>query len=80
MWVSPFTFNKNLFGYPEKEDNETVAEGFRKRLKVVGGFNYVPNPLPMRNSRKAIVYYLFFASQKPVAAEIIMDIFNNYRE
>ncbi|MBI4683080.1 MAG: hypothetical protein HY757_08280 [Nitrospirae bacterium] len=26
-----------------------------------------------------MVYYLFFASQKPVAAGIIQDIFNKYR-
>lgn len=75
-----YSTTKNLFGYPEKEDNETVAEGFRMRLKEVGGFSYVPDPLPMRNSRNAIVYYLFFASQKPVAAEIIMDIFRTYRK
>ncbi len=75
-----YSTNKNLFGYPEKEDNETIAEGFRQRLKDVAGFSYVPKPLPMRNSRKAIVYYLFFASQKPVAGKIIADIFNNYRK
>ncbi len=27
----------------------------------------------------AIVHYLFFASQKPVAAEIIKDTFDKYR-
>jgi three-Cys-motif partner protein len=75
-----YSTNKNLFGYPEKEDNETIAEGFRQRLKEVGGFSFVPKPLPMRNSRNAIVYYLFFASQKPVAVEIIMDIFDKYKE
>jgi three-Cys-motif partner protein len=76
-----YSTKENLFGYyVEKEDNETVAEGFRMRLKEVGGFSYVPDPLPMRNSRRAIVYYLFFASQKPVAAEIIIDIFRTYRK
>jgi three-Cys-motif partner protein len=74
-----YSTKRNLFGYPEKEDNETVAEGFRQRLKKVAGFSYVPEPLPMRNSRNAIVYYLFFASQKPVASRIIADIFNRYR-
>lgn len=68
----------NLFGYPEKEDNETVAESFRKRLQKVAGFNHVPSPLPMRNSKGAIVYYLFFASQKPVAKKIVQDIFKKH--
>ncbi len=33
----------------------------------------------MRNSTKAVIYYLFFASQKPVAEKIIGDIFSKYR-
>ena len=74
-----YTTDQNLFGFPEKEDNETVAEGFRKRLKKIAGFKEVPKPLPMRNSKGAIVYYLFFASQKPVARDIIEAIFSKYR-
>lgn len=73
-----YSTDRNLFGYPEKEDNETIAEGFRKRLQKVAGFNHVPSPLPMRNSKGAIVYYLFFASQKPVAKEIVQDIFKKH--
>jgi three-Cys-motif partner protein len=69
-----------LFGnIVEKEDNEAVAEGFRQRLENVAGFKHVPSPMPMRNSKGAVVYYLFFASQKPVAAGIVRDIFNRYR-
>ena len=63
----------------EKVNNETVAEAFRERLRCVAGFKHVPKPLPMRNSKGAIVYYLFFASQKPVAEKIIQHIFNKYR-
>jgi hypothetical protein len=33
----------------------------------------------MRNSQGATVYYLFFASQKPVAQDIVEDIFRKYR-
>lgn len=69
----------NLFGIPEKEANEVIAEAFRKRLKDIGGFRQVPEPLPMRNSRGAIVYYLFFASQVDVAEKIVLDIFGKYR-
>jgi len=48
-------------------------------LKNVAGFAEVPEPLPMRNSTGAIVYYLFFASQKPVALKIVKDILEKYR-
>lgn len=71
-----------LFGLPaeEKVSNEAVAEAFRKRLKEVAGFRNVLNPIAMRNSQNAVVYYLYFASQKPVAEEIVRDIFTKYRD
>jgi three-Cys-motif partner protein len=75
-----YTTERSLFGFEEKVDNETIAEGFRKRLLKVAGFKQVPNPLPMRNSKGVIVYYLFFASQKPVAMNIVQDIFKKYRQ
>ena len=73
-----YTTKLNLFGYPEKEENTVVAEGFRQRLLKVAGFKHVVEPLPMRNTRGAIVYYLFFASQKLAAEDIIADIFKKY--
>jgi len=73
-----YTTERNFLDLPEKEDNETIAEGFRARLKKEAGFNYVPKPIPMRNLRGAIVYYLFFASQKLVAGNIIEYIFSKY--
>jgi three-Cys-motif partner protein len=69
----------NLFNEPEKQSNEDIAEAFRKRLKEVAGFARVPKPVPMRNSRGAIVYYLFFASQKNTAEHIVLDIFKKYQ-
>jgi three-Cys-motif partner protein len=70
-----------LFGdEEEKTNNEIVAEAFRERLKKVAGFVNVPAPLPMRNSRGAVVYYLFFASKKPVAQHIVTDIFKTYKD
>ena len=68
----------NLFGLEEKMDNETVAEAFRQRIRQVAGFAHVPKPLPMRNTKGSIVYYLFFASPKPVADHIVQDIFSTY--
>jgi three-Cys-motif partner protein len=71
-----------LWGPPaeEKASNEAIADAFRKRLKEVAGFANVPKPIAMRNSQNAVVYYLYFASQKPVAEEIVRDIFKKYRD
>jgi len=69
----------NLFGHPEKLSNEDIATAYRARLKDVANFQYVPEPIPMRNSNGATVYYLFFAAQKPEAAHIVTYIFNKYR-
>ena len=69
----------NLFGWEEKADNAEVAEAFRQRLKKVAGFSYVPEPIPMRNTKGAVVYYLFFASQNRTGETIVIDIFNKYR-
>jgi three-Cys-motif partner protein len=71
-----------LFGDDEawiKATNEEVAEAFRQRLKQVAGFPHVPRPLPMKNSKNAVVYYLFFASQKPAGEDIVEDLFDKYR-
>jgi three-Cys-motif partner protein len=70
----------NLFAFEEKTSNESVAEAFRQRLSKVAGFNYVPEPLPMKNSNNAIVYYLFFASQNQVGKDIVKYIFNKYKD
>jgi three-Cys-motif partner protein len=75
-----YTRQWNLFGFEEKASNEEFAEAFRVRLKEIAGFSYVPKPIPMRNTKGAIVYYLFFASHKPVAAIIVSQIFDKYRE
>jgi three-Cys-motif partner protein len=69
-----------LFGEPEKQSNEVVAEAFRERLKKVAGFARVPKPLPMRNTKGAVVYYLFFASQKNTAEHIVLDVFKKYEK
>jgi three-Cys-motif partner protein len=72
----------SLFGEEkvDKVDNDTVAEAFQRRLRRSAGFSHVPDPLPMRNSRGATVYYLFFASHKPVAEGIVKSIFDKYRD
>jgi three-Cys-motif partner protein len=72
----------DLFGEENDEKKSTnwqLALAFKERLKRIAGFRQVPDPMPMRNSRGAIVYYLFFASQKSVAMNIVKDIFKKYR-
>jgi three-Cys-motif partner protein len=70
----------NLFGTEMvKQGNEQIIATFRERLKRVAGFDFVPDPLPMRNTKNAVVYYLFLASPKAVAQNIITDIFKKYR-
>ena len=68
----------NLFGEPEKQANEIIADAYRNRLLQVAAFKYVPVPLPMRNRMNAIVYYLFFASQNDVANRIAGSIFKKH--
>ena len=63
----------------EKASNEVIAEAFRQRLKEVAGFKYVLKPMPMRNSTRAVVYYLMFASHKNVAGKIVRHIFDKYQ-
>lgn len=71
----------NLFSLPDKikQGNATIVSAFGERLKKVAGFSFVADPLPMKNSKNAVVYYLILASQKSVAKNIIEDIFGKYR-
>lgn len=71
--------DRNLFGMPEKEPNEVVAEAFRRRLRDVAGFEHVPEPRPMKNSRGATVYYLFFASPNKTAEKIARQVLSKER-
>ncbi len=70
----------DLFGNTdlEKVSNEKVAAAFRNRLRSVAGFRKVPQPLAMRNSKGSTVYYLFFASQKGTAENIVNYIFEKF--
>ena len=77
-----YTQQSRLFGGKDdiKLDNKAVVDAFRERLKTAAGFTFVPEPMPMRNSTNAVVYYLFFASQQPVADKIVQAIFKKHRD
>jgi len=81
-WVQVAYPTKDMFGNLHKSEsaNLEMACAYRDRLMTVAGFQYVPDPLPMRNSKGAIVYYLFFAAQKPTANKILEHIFAKYRD
>ncbi len=74
-----YSGDQNLFGFLEKTNNEVIAEAFRVRLHDVAGFQYVPPPMPMRNTKGAVVYYLFFASPNKTGGKIVKEIFETYR-
>ena len=75
-----YTRAPGLFGeMEEKTTNKSVIDAFRDRLKKVAGFKYVPEPMPMRNSKGSVIYYLFFASPNKTGAKIVENIFDNYR-
>ncbi len=70
---------QGLFG-PEyiKAPGKRIAEAFRDRLRKGAGFDFVPKPLPMRNSKGAVLYYIYFATHNATAARIVEDIFRKY--
>jgi three-Cys-motif partner protein len=78
--TAAYVQSHDLFGdVEEKASNREIAAAFRDRLKTVAGFKYVPDAIPMRNSKGAVVYYLFFASPNKTGAAIVKQIFDKYR-
>ena len=70
----------NLFGDAEmdKTENRDLVNAYCKRLKEVAGFGFVADPLPMRNSQNAIIYYLIFAGPNKIGWKIVQDIYRKY--
>jgi three-Cys-motif partner protein len=76
-----YRLKPDLFGgHEEKADNAEIAEAYCDHLHRDAGFSHVAEPLPMRNKRGAVVYYLVFAAQRPVAQQIVSEIFGKYRD
>ena len=71
----------DLFGGESKIKESTliVAKAYQKRLKDEAGFKFVSEPLPMRNSKNSIVYYLIFMSPNKTAHKIMRDIFSRHQ-
>ena len=72
---------RGLFEMMERKNPiEIVAQSFKIRLKEIAGFGYVPDPMPMRNTKGGIVYYLFFATPNKTGNKIVQDILDKYRD
>jgi three-Cys-motif partner protein len=63
----------------EKTRNEAIVNAYQNRLKKIAGFAYVPKPIPMRNLKGTVVYYLFFSSPNKIGEKIVKHIFDKYR-
>jgi three-Cys-motif partner protein len=77
-----YAADQNLFGdidVVKRPGNEPIVKAYQDRLRSVGGFKFVPDPMPMRNSKGAVVYYLFFASHNEAGDRIARHIFKKYR-
>lgn len=72
--------NRNALRRNPDRANEQFEAAFRKRLQEKAGFKFVSKPMPMKTKSNSVIYYLYFASQKPVAAGIVDGIFNKYRK
>ena len=64
----------------KQKDISNITLAFQRRLIEIANFRYVPKPIPMRNSRRGLLYYLFFASNNKTGARILSEIFSKYRE
>ena len=74
-----YTTEQGLFGpMEEKGGNDKIVEAYRDRLQRIAGFKHVPKPLPMCNTRGAVVYYLFFASNNSTGNKIAEHVFKKY--
>ena len=82
-----YTTQRGLFGDMEEKDRQSIENllaAFASRLKEVAGFGFVPEPVPMKNSRGAVIYHLFYASPRTRGGElghkIVTQIMDKYRK
>ncbi len=73
-----------LFGDPYRikivDSNIKLGDWFRvERLKKAAGFEFVPEPVLMRNSKSGPLFFLFFATYNETGSKIVSEIFDKYR-
>ncbi|MFH1718482.1 MAG: three-Cys-motif partner protein TcmP [Planctomycetota bacterium] len=74
-------YQHDLFGNLDKiGNNQKLAMAFQNRLKSAAGFEFVPEPILMRNTKGSELYFLYFASHQWVAERVILGIFKKHRK
>lgn len=61
-------------------NNDEIVQIYRQRLQDEGGFGFVTEPLPMKNSQNAVLYYILLASNNETAVRIMNEILDKYRK
>ena len=72
---------QGLFGAgdPIRTKNDALVKAYCERLRSVAGFEFVVDPLPMKNSIGKVVYYLVFAGPNKTGAKIARDVMKKHR-
>ena len=73
---------ENLFKETEQKKIaklKSLLPEYKSRLVNIAGFKFVPEPIPMLNTKGGLLYYLYFASPNQTGARITNDIFNKYK-
>ena len=69
----------DLFGNDcEQVVYSDIVNAYTTRLKTVAKFKYVSTPVPMRNSKGNIIYFLIHATHNDKGADVVRYIFNKY--
>jgi three-Cys-motif partner protein len=79
---SVYTEQPTLFGPEMNKDPDStraIVKSFQLRLKQAAGFEFIPEPVPMRNARNGTIYFLFFATQNKTGNKIVSEIFAKYK-
>lgn len=64
----------------KRVNNDDIVNFYRRRLLEQGGFEFVTEPLPMKNSQNAVLYYILMASNNETAVRIMNEILDKYRK
>ena len=67
-----------LFGWKTKRTNEEIVAAYCKRLVDVGGFLGASKPIPMKNGKGNVVYYLVFASSNDTGVRAVRSVANHF--
>ena len=78
-----FASTGDLFGkdikYKKAIANNVLVKSFKKRLKKLAGYKYIPDPVPMKNGSNNTIYFLYFATNNKTAYKIVSHLFNKYK-